>query len=247
MSSNHYIYGMYPVIEALKSGEEIDKVLIQNGLQGINFQKLRELLKEKQIPYQFVPVEKLNKIVHANHQGVIAFTASISYYSTIDILPVLFEEGKVPFLIMLDRITDVRNLGAIARTAECAGVHAIIIPSKGSAQINEDAIKTSAGALLNIPVCREENLKTIINFAKQSGLQVCAATERAQTFYTDVDFNLPTLLILGSEENGVSNEYLKLCDVKAKLPLLGKIESLNVSVAGGILMYEVIRQRKEII
>ncbi len=236
------IYGIRPVIEALNSDTEVDKILIQNGLQGANVSELKMVLKEKNIPFQFVPVEKLNKLTTSNHQGVVAFVSLISYQSVENLIPQLFEEKGTAFLIMLDRITDVRNLGAIARTAECAGVDGIIIPAQGNAQINEDAIKTSAGALYKIPVCKEKNLKTVINLAKQSGLQVCGATEKAAKNYTECDFTKPTLLIMGSEENGISPEYLKLCDETLKLPILGEVKSLNVSVAAGIFIYEKLRQ-----
>ena len=244
-SKQQTIYGIRPVMEAIESGKQIDKILLQNGLSGNLITELRTKIKDAGLHFQFVPVEKLNRTVHdANHQGVVALISAIEYQSIYDIVPLLFEQGRTPLLLMLDRVTDVRNLGAIARTAECTGVDAIIIPAHGSAQINEDAIKTSSGALLRIPVCREDNLKTVINYAKQSGLQVCAATEKGNDLYTDVDFRKPTLLIMGAEETGVSNEYLKISDYRAKLPILGEVQSLNVSVATGVFLYEILRQRK---
>ncbi len=243
MKKEQFIYGIHPLLEAIRSGKEIDKVLIQIGLKGDNFGELKALLKEYAIPSQQVPIEKLNKITRQNHQGIIGFVSPISYQPIDEVIQQVFEKGESPFLLLLDRITDVRNFGAIARTAECAGVHALIVPSKGSALISEDAIKTSAGALFNIPVCREDNLKTTINFLKQSGLQVVGVTEKAQKNYTQVDFMSPTVLIMGSEEDGISPEYLKLCDDRVMIPMMGKIASLNVSVSAGVLMYEVVRQR----
>ncbi len=239
------VYGIRPVMETIESGKQIDKILLQNGLSGSLIGELRALIKAHGLTFQFVPVEKLNRTVRdVNHQGVVALISAIEYQSVYDIVPYVFEQGRTPMLLMLDRVTDVRNLGAIARTAECTSVDAIIVPAHGSAQINEDAIKTSSGALLRVPVCREDNLKTVVNFAKQSGLQVCAATEKGNSLYTDVDFCKPTLLIMGAEETGVSNDLLKLCDHRAKLPIVGAVQSLNVSVAAGVFMYEVLRQRK---
>ena len=218
----------------------MERVLIQNGLNSSLMGELRSIMREKEIPSQFVPVEKLNKMTSGNHQGVVATIAAVRYHNFVDIVEGLEDAGLI---LLLDHITDVRNLGAIARTAECTGVDAIIIPAHGSAQINEDSIKTSSGALLRIPVCREDNLKTVINYAKQSGLQVCAATEKGSRPYTEVDFTLPTLLIMGAEETGISNDLLKISDVRAKLPIVGEVQSLNVSVAAGVFMYEILRQR----
>lgn len=237
------VYGMRPVIEALDSDVAIDKVFIQNGLSGNLVSELKSLLRQKNVPFQYVPVEKLNKITLNNHQGVVAYVAPISYVSALDLLPQLMELEKAPFVLLLDHITDVRNLGAIARTAECAGVDAIIVPDRGSAQINEDAIKTSSGALLRIPICREGNLKTVLNLARQLGIQICAASEKGSVNYLEVDFKLPTLLIMGSEDTGVSSDLLKLSHRCAKLPILGQVQSLNVSVAAAIFMYEALRQR----
>ena len=201
------------------------------------------LLKQNNIPYQYVPVEKLNRLTQKNHQGVVGYISSIGYYKIQDVLPTVFEEGKVPLLLILDRITDVRNFGAIARTAECSGVNAIIIPSRGSAQINADAIKTSTGALQKIPVCKEENLKSTIDYLHECGLQVIACTEKTTDYYFQIDFTVPTAIIMGSEEDGILNEYLQKSDGKAKIPLMGEIGSLNVSVAAGIILYEAVSQR----
>lgn len=240
------LFGSRAVIEAIRAGKELDKVFLQNNLSNDLSSELKKLIRENNIPFQYVPSEKLNRLSSKNHQGVIAFLSSIHYHEIENILPVLFEEGKTPLLLILDRITDVRNFGAIARTAECSGVHAIIIPSRGAAQINGDAIKTSAGALHEIPVCRSENLKATIDYIKESGLQIIACTEKSEKFYHETNLNIPTAIIVGSEEDGISGEYLKRADDKVKIPLLGKIESLNVSVATAIILYEAVRQRQNI-
>ena len=237
------IFGIRPVIEAVKAGKEIERLYIQSGLKNELYIELITVLKQYNIAFQYVPVEKLNRLTTKNHQGVAGFISAISYHKIQDIIPTLFEEGKVPLILILDRITDVRNFGAIARTAECSGVQAIVIPAHGTAQINADAIKTSAGALHKVPVCREENLKTVINFLKECGLQIVSCTEKATDYYFQLDFTVPSAIIMGSEENGISNEYLQKSDAKAKIPLMGEIGSLNVSVATGIILYEAVKQR----
>ncbi|MDO4217274.1 MAG: 23S rRNA (guanosine(2251)-2'-O)-methyltransferase RlmB [Bacteroidales bacterium] len=242
-SKQQLVYGLRPVIEAIESGVQIDKILIQNGLSGNLVNELKSKIRAAGLPFQYVPIEKLDKVTRNNHQGVVATVSPIEYQQFMDLIPMLFEQGKTPFVVLLDHITDVRNMGAIVRTAECAGVDAVVVPDRGSAQMSEDAIKTSSGALLRVPICREQNLKTVINFAKQIGLQVVAATEKGSKQYTEVDFKQPTLLVMGSEETGISNEVLRLCDVRAKLPIMGEVQSLNVGVAAGVFMYEVLRQR----
>jgi len=237
------IYGTRPVIEAIKSGKEIDKILIQSGLKNELFYELKKLINQFNIPFQYVPIQKLNRITSKNHQGLIAYASIIEYQNIENILPMFYEQGKVPFIMILDRITDVRNMGAIARTAECAGVQAIIIPSKGSAMINSDAIKTSAGALSKIFVCRSNDLKDSIEFLKNCGLQIIACTEKAENNYYDADYTKPTAIIMGSEENGISTEYLKLSDMQVKISVMGEIESLNVSVAAGIIAFDAVKQR----
>lgn len=238
------IYGLRPVIEAIKAGKEFEKVIVQKGLQGEISKTLDGLLREHRIHAQYVPQERINFICSGNHQGVVAYLSLLEYTHIEDVLPCIFENGKTPLILIFDRITDVRNFGAMVRTAECAGADAVIIPFQNSAPVNEDAVKTSAGALLNIPVCREENIKTSIHYLKASGVKVYAASEKASLEYTQADFSTPTAFILGSEENGVSPEYLKLCDNQVRIPLMGKIESLNVSVANGIMLYEALRQRR---
>lgn len=243
---NLMLFGSRAVIEAIKSGKELEKIFLQNNVSNELTSELKRLIRENNIPFQYVPPEKLNRLSNKNHQGVIAFLSAITYQSIENILPAVFEEGKTPLVLILDRITDVRNFGAIARTAECAGVDAIIIPAKGAAQINGDAIKTSAGALHIIPVCRSENLKTTIEYLKESGLQIIACTEKSEKYYNETNLQLPAAIILGSEEDGISDEYLKRSNEKVKIPLMGKIESLNVSVATAIILYEAVRQRLKI-
>lgn len=237
------IFGIRPVIEALHAGKEIDRLFVQSGLKSELYSELMGLLKKHNIPFQYVPLEKLNRITTKNHQGVVGYISSIAYQKIQNILPAVFEAGKAPLVLILDRITDVRNFGAIARTAECSGVHAIIIPSRGAAQINADAIKTSAGALHKIPVCREDNLKDVIDYLRESGLQVVACTEKTTENYFQHDFTLPVAIIMGSEEDGISSDILNRADAKVKIPLMGKIASLNVSVATGIVLYEAVSQR----
>jgi 23S rRNA (guanosine2251-2'-O)-methyltransferase len=240
------VFGLRPIIELIKSGKKIDKLLIQQGLTGETYGELRILLKKMSIPSQFVPVDKLNRITNKNHQGVIGYLAAITYQTVEEVIPFIFESGKTPLILVLDRITDVRNFGAITRTAECAGVDCIIIPEKGSAQVNSDAIKTSAGALLKVPVCRVPNLKFTIDYLKKCGIQVIACSEKAEKLFDETDYRKPTAVILGSEEDGISPEILRLADGFVKIPLFGEIASLNVSVATGILLYEIIKQRKKI-
>lgn len=243
MKKEIYIYGIRPTIEAIKSGKELEKIFLQNGLKGDGFRELFNLIKELEIPFQFVPIEKLNRLSRQNHQGVISYVSEITYQQIEDLVPFVFEQGRLPLFLILDRVTDVRNVGSIARTAECAGVDGLIIPARGSAQINSDAIKTSSGALYKLPVVRSQNLKESIQFLKNSGLSIVAATEKAEKVYTTIDFNRPMALIMGSEGEGISEEYLKLTDEVLRIPLLGEIESLNVSVATGVILFETLRQR----
>ncbi|MBE0648561.1 MAG: 23S rRNA (guanosine(2251)-2'-O)-methyltransferase RlmB [Bacteroidales bacterium] len=245
MKKENFIFGIRPVIEAIKSGKEMDRILLQKNLRGESFRELFNLIRDLEIPFQFVPIEKLNRLSKQNHQGVIAYVTDLSYQKIEDILPLLYEQGRVPLILLLDGITDVRNMGAIARTAECAGVDAIVIPLKGSAMINSEAIKTSAGALYKIPVCRTSNPKEAVTLMKESGLQIMAATEKGSRTYLAADFTNPMLLIMGSEGAGISDELLLLCDDHIMIPLAGEIESLNVSVASGVILFEIIRQRNK--
>lgn len=243
IEKNEMIFGVRAVIEAIQAGKEIDKVLIKKDMQGEVAKELFAILKQTDIPVQRVPVERINRITRKNHQGVVAFISPVAYQRTEDLVPYLFEQEKTPLFIMLDGVTDVRNFGAIARTCECAGIDAIIIPAKNSVSVNADAVKTSAGALLTLPVCRENNLTQTIRFLKDSGFKIIAATEKGDYDYTKADFHSPTCIIMGAEDKGVSYENLALCDEWVKIPLFGNIESLNVSVAAGILIYKAIEQR----
>lgn len=240
----NYIFGIRAIIEAVNAGKTIDKLFIQKGLHNDLFAELWKLVRLKRINYKHVPLEKINRLTRKNHQGVFAFISPIDFHNIEDVVPSLYEQGKNPLILVLDRITDVRNFGAIARTAECAGVDAIIIPEQNAAAINADAIKTSAGALHKITVCRTWNLKLAIQFMKESGIQLVGCTEKTQDMMYKPDYTPPTAIIIGSEEDGVSPEFLKMCDARAKIPLAGKIASLNVSVATGVILYEVIRQRR---
>lgn len=238
------IFGIRAVIEAIEAGKDIDKVLVKRELSGPLFAELQESLREYDIPMQKVPVERIDRITRKNHQGVIAFTSAVTYQKLENIVPLLYEEGTVPFILVLDGVTDVRNFGAIARTCEVAGVNTIVIPERGSVTVNADAIKTSAGALHTIPVCREKNLKEAIVFLKNSGIKVVAATEKASTYYTESDFSVPVAIVMGAEDTGVAPEHLRVCDELVRIPQSGNIQSLNVSVAAGVLIYEVVRQRR---
>lgn len=239
------IYGVRPVIEAIEAGKTIDRVYIEENARGELVTHLRRMLKEQEIPHQILPQYRFFKVAdrNKNHQGVVAYAALVEYQEIDEVVQQAFERGETPLVLVLDRITDVRNFGALARTAECMGVHALLIPSKGAAAINEDAIKTSAGALMKIPVCRTHNLKNALEYLHDSGLQLAAATEKGAVNCWQADLKTPLALIMGNEEEGVSPEYLKRCDTLLKVPMTGTIESLNVSVAAGMLLYECVRQR----
>ncbi len=232
-------------MEAAESGKEFERVIIQSHLTSPLAKDLQHLLRKLDIPVQYAPVEKLNRLTRKNHQGVVAMVSEITYHKVENLLPPLYEQGTAPLLVMLDEVTDVRNLGAITRTAECAGAHAVIVPRKGSAQINAETMKASSGALNILPVCREESLENTLRFLKTGGLQAIACTEKAPETYSAADFTLPTVLVLGSEGKGISPGLLNLCDRQVSIPLLGKIASLNVSVSAGIILYEAVRQRSE--
>lgn len=237
------IFGIRALIEAINSGKEIDKVLLKKGEGGDLFREAFDLIRLHKIPFQFVPLEKLNRITRKNHQGVIAFVSPVTFYDVENFLPTVFEEGKNPLVLVLDQVTDVRNFGAIVRTAECAGVHAILIPDKGAARINADAVKTSAGALHYVPVCRTFDLAKSVLFLQQSGLKVIAATEKSSNNYSRVDYSGPVAIVMGSEESGIDRRILDIADERVQIPVLGQIQSLNVSVAAGLLVYEAVRQR----
>ncbi len=237
------IFGVRSVIEAIQAGKEIDKILIRRDMTNDLSRELFNAIGERTIPVQKVPIEKLNKITLKNHQGVIAFISPVVYQFIDDIIPAIYEAGRMPFIVVLDGVTDVRNFGAIARTCECAGVDAIVVPMKGGASLNADAVKTSAGALMKIPVCREHNLTNALKFLSLSGIKIVAATEKGNVNYTEAGMTGPLAIVMGSEEDGVSPENLRFCEELVTIPMAGTIASLNVSVAAGILIYEAVRQR----
>lgn len=243
-TQDSFIFGIHAVREAISAGKGIDKVLLRRGAGSELFRELQADLRKYDIPSQQVPLEKLNRVTRKNHQGVIAWVSQISYTDISSVLPMIYESGEDPLILLLDGVSDVRNFGAIARSAECAGVHAIVIPQSGSAAINSDAIKTSAGALHRIPVCRERDLLTAVRFLRDSGLKLFAATEKAEEVLYDADLTGPAAIVMGSEDRGVSNALLKDCDHWISIPMKGSISSLNVSVACGVILFEVIRQRK---
>ena len=237
------IFGIRAVIEAIDAGKVLDKVLLRRDMSSTIGRELLQKLEGTTTPMQKVPVEKLNQFTDKNHQGVIAFLSPIEFYRVEDMVQSLFDEGKIPLLVVLDGITDMRNFGAIARTCACAGVHALIIPTRGCVSINGDAIKTSAGALHTLPVCKVDNLQNCLAYLRDSGLRIVAATEHTDTNYTDVDMTAPTAIVMGSEEKGIYEENLKLATDRVRIPMTDAIESLNVSVAAGIMIYEAVRQR----
>lgn len=237
------IFGIRAVMEAINAGKEIERVLIKNGLEGELYKEFFDLVRARNVPFQFVPIEKLNRVTRRNHQGVVAFVSPITYYQIENLIPTWFEEGKEPVVLVLDQISDVRNFGAIVRTAECAGVNAVIIPESGAAKINADAVKTSAGALHLVPVCRVKNTVDACMFLQASGLKIVAATEKSNDIYTSADLTGPVAIVMGSEDKGIDRRILSLADQKVKIPVLGKIESLNVSVATALMVYEMVRQR----
>lgn len=241
--SNQMIFGIRAVIEAIRSGKEIESLYLQRGLGGALIAELKALLGEYDIVAQQVPIEKLNRLTMKNHQGAVAYISPIVYQKIENIIPEIFEKGEVPLILVLDSITDVRNMGAIARTAECAGVHALVIPARGSAQINPDAVKTSAGALYKIPVCRHDNFMQTVRFLQESGLQLVCCTEKTNDSLYDHDYTVPTAIVMGSEDEGIRNDIIRISDKLAKIPMFGEIESLNVSVSTGVIVYEAVRQR----
>lgn len=238
-----YIYGIRAVIEAIEAGKDIDKIYIKKDLQGELATELQNLIRKHHLFAQRVPIEKINRITRKNHQGVVALLASVSYTRVGELVPRLYDSGILPFVIVLDGITDVRNFGAIARTAECCGADALVIPERGSVSAGGDAMKTSAGALNYISVCRERNLESAVKYLKDNGYQIVAVSEKANNNYTQADYTTPVALVMGAEDVGISPEIMKLCDTQVSIPMFGKIGSLNVSVAAGVLMYEVVRQR----
>lgn len=243
IDKSQVVFGIRAVIEAIESGKQVDKVLMKKDLGGELARELLSVTREYNVPVQRVPVERINKVTRKNHQGVIAFMAAVDYYHVDDIVPALYDEGINPLVVVLNGVTDVRNFGAIARTCECAGVNCIVIPERNSVSVNADAVKTSAGALNYLPVCRERNLVKAVQYLRDSGFKVMGASEKTDLNYTKADFTGPVAIVLGAEDTGISTDVLKLCDTLVAIPEFGQINSLNVSVAGGIMIYEVVRQR----
>lgn len=238
-----YIFGIRAIIEAIEAGKSIDKVLVRRDLSGDLSRELFAVIKQYGILMQRVPAERLNRITKKNHQGAIAMISPIEYSRLDNLLPTLYEQGQTPFVLVLDGLTDTRNFGAIGRAADCSGVNGIVIPERNSVSVTPDAVKTSAGGLFYVPVCRERDLVTAVRMLKDSGVKVVAASEKASRNYTEVDYTVPVAIIMGSEDVGISNDVLRICDELVAIPMLGNIGSLNVSVAAGIMMYEVVRQR----
>lgn len=243
MEKSELIYGTRAIMEAVRAGREIEKIFLQAGVNNDLMKELVNTLKQHGIPFSWVPIEKINKLTTKNHQGVVGFLSAVEYASLQNLIDKAYAEGRTPFFLLLDRITDVRNFGAVARTCECAGLDAMVIEEKGNSPITSDAIKTSAGALHHLPVCRVRSLKQSMKDLRDNGIQIVACTEKAEKSLYEVNLSTPTALLLGSEEDGIAPVLLKESDVVAKIPMKGKIESLNVSVAAGIAIYEVIRQK----
>ncbi|GAA0747373.1 23S rRNA (guanosine(2251)-2'-O)-methyltransferase RlmB [Gaetbulibacter jejuensis] len=244
MEKETTIFGIRAIIEAIKSGENIDKIFLQKGLKGDLFTELEQLIRQERLNASYVPFEKLNRLSKKNHQGAVAQIAPISFYDIEDLVLNVIESGKTPLFLLLDQLSDVRNFGAIIRTAECTGVSGIIIQKKGGAPVNGDTVKTSAGAIFKIPICKVDHIKDAVFHMQASGIKVIAATEKTDNTIYDVSFNEPCAIIMGSEGKGINPSVLKVADEKAKLPILGEIESLNVSVACGAFLYEAVRQRR---
>jgi 23S rRNA (guanosine2251-2'-O)-methyltransferase len=243
IDNTQYIYGIHAVLEALDAGKDIDKILMSKTLNDETAKQISEWARQLRIPVQRVPVQKIDRITRRNHQGVLAMMAAVTYYRVEDLVPQLFDEGENPFIVVLDGVTDVRNFGAVARTCECAGVSAIVIPDRESVSVNADAVKTSAGALNYLPVCREHNLVNAIKLLRDSGFKIVGTSDKQQLPYTQADYTGPVAIVLGAEDKGISPDIMKLCDTQVLIPEFGHINSLNVSVAGGIMIYEVVRQR----
>ena len=236
------VFGLHPVMEAIKSGKEINKIMIQKGLQGNLFHELRAMLRHSLVNIQLVPIQKLDSITRKNHQGVIAFISPVTYHDIENLVPLLYEQGKEPKFVILDGVTDVRNFGSIARTAECLGFNGMIIPAKGGASVTSDAIKTSAGALLTLPVCKVDSLKQTLDFLANSGVTIYACTEKTEDSIYDFEYKGPLAILMGDEETGISNDLINRSQYLGKIPMTGGIASMNVSVASGIMMYEAMRK-----
>ncbi len=243
MERNEYIFGIRAVMEAIEAGRDIDRLLVRKDLEGDLATELLALTRRYGIVVRRVPVERINKITRKNHQGVVALLSAVTYNRLEYLVPQLYEEGRLPMIVVLDGITDVRNFGAIARTCECAGADAIVIPDHDSVTVNGDAVKTSAGALHYLPVCRERSTLGAVKFLKDNGYTVIAASEKGAEHYTRADYTVPVAIVMGSEDTGISDEVLRQCDRLVSIPQFGNIGSLNVSVAAGVMIFEAVRQR----
>ena len=243
IDNTQFIYGIHAVLEAIDAGKDIDKIFLSKTLNDETAREISDRARMLRVPLQRVPVQKIDRITRRNHQGVLAMMAAVTYYRVEDLVPQLFDEGENPFIVVLDGVTDVRNFGAVARTCECAGVSAIVIPDRESVSVNADAVKTSAGALNYLPVCREHNLVNAVKLLRDSGFKIVGTSDKQQLPYTQADYTGPVAIVLGAEDKGISPEIMKLCDTQVLIPEFGHINSLNVSVAGGIMIYEVVRQR----
>lgn len=243
MEKSDYIFGIRAVIEAIEAGRNIDKVLVRRDLTGDLSRELFAKIKEYDVVMQRVPQEKLNRITMKNHQGAIALLSPVEYQKLDNLVPLFYEEGRNPLVVVLDGVTDTRNFGAIGRTAACAGVDAIVIPERNSVTVTPDAVKTSAGGLFHVPVCREKDTLSAVRFLKDNGYHIVGATEKGAENYTKADYTVPVAIVMGSEDTGISDAVIRACDELAAIPIIGKIESLNVSVAAGIMIYEAVRQR----
>lgn len=243
MEHEHHIFGIRAILEAIRNKKEIDKVFIQKEAQGNLMKDLLGALKKENINFSYVPVEKLNRLTSQNHQGAVATISPVKFYDMETLISQVTESGKMPLFLILDQLSDARNFGAIIRTAECTGVNGIIVQKAGSAPVNGDTVKTSAGAVFNIPICKVEHIKDAIFYLQGSGIKTVAATEKTEDSIYDINFNEPVAIIMGSEDRGINPSVLKIVDEKAKLPMYGTIGSLNVSVACGAFLYETVRQR----
>ena len=243
MKNNDIVFGTRPVLEAINSGKTLEKLFIQKNLKKEILEKIKSKLSNKKINISYVPKEKLNRITKKNHQGIICYISPISYQPIEEIIQRVFEKGKDPFVVILDRITDTRNFGAISRVADASGVDAIIIPEKESAIITSDSIKTSAGAINYIPICKVKSLRSTANFLKESGLKLVSCTEKGDKKFYDADLTSPCCIILGSEKDGISNSLMDISDDRLNIPMKGNVESLNVSSSASVILFEVVRQR----
>lgn len=244
MEKDNQIFGIRAIIEAIQAGKEVDKVFIQKDAQGDLMRDLMKTMKANKINFTYVPVEKLNRLTSKNHQGAVASIAPISFVDLETLVTNVVDSGKTPLFLILDQLSDARNFGAIIRTAECTGVNGIIIGKQGAAPVNGDTVKTSAGAVFNVPICKVEHIKDAIFYLQGSGIKTIAATEKTDDSIYDLSLSEPLAIIMGSEDRGVNPSVLKIVDEKAKLPMFGTISSLNVSVACGAFLYEVVRQRR---